>query len=294
MEDPIKMQGHERHTIPCVGITTVLWQDLYHRTLTISWPVFLSVAVSLYLLTNAVFAALYLLQDASILNARPGSFADAFFFSVQTLGTIGYGVMSPGTLYANILVTAEVVIELVVLALLTGVMFARFSQPSARVLFSNVAVVEAFHGVPTLMFRCANLRGNQILEAEMRVTLLRNERSPEGHELRRFHDLKLLRSRTSAFSLGWMVMHAIDENSPLWACSATECADQDASLIVSLMGTDETFAQTVHARHNYGVNDILWQHRFVDVSTKNAQGERYVDYRHFHQTIALAARPTAP
>ncbi len=185
--------------------------DLYHWLLSLSWQKFLLLITVFYLVINLIFAVAYLTAGEGIANAKPGSFKDAFFFSIQTLSTVGYGSLYPETLYAQILVTIEVWIGLLLVAILTGLMFARFSRPTARVLFSKVAVICPFDGVPTLMFRAANRRQNQILEAQIQVSLVRNEISSEGHFMRRFYDLDLLRSQTPIFGLSWQVMHPIDE-----------------------------------------------------------------------------------
>lgn len=223
-------------------------------------------------------------------NARPGSFLDAFFFSVQTMASIGYGVMHPRTTYAHTVVTIESFIGLLGLAITTGLVFARFSRPTARVLFSQVAVIIPHNGVPTLMFRAANKRGNQILEAQLQVSLLRDEISLEGEFMRRFYDLKLLRSRTSAFALSWTVMHPIDETSPLLGATTESLVEEETTITVSLTGLDETVSQTIHARHTYTAQDILWNMRFVDIVSWTPDGERYIDYTHFHDVEPCNSR----
>jgi len=179
--------------------------DFYHDLLTASWPGFFLQLGALFIVVNLVFALLYLADPGGIANARPGSFPDAFFFSVQTLGTLGYGVMAPRTLWANILVTVESFSGILTIALFTGIIFARFSRPIARVVFSNVAVVAQFDGVPTLMFRAANQRGEFIVDAEVSVTLARQHTTLEGVTMRRFQELKLERSKNSLFPLSWTV-----------------------------------------------------------------------------------------
>src|SRR6476646_1746542 len=198
------------------GIWYSYWREPYHLLLTIPWTGFLALTVLSYGMTNAIFALLYLAQPASIAHAKPGSFLDAFFFSVQTLASIGYGAMYPQTVYADAIVTVEAMVSLVGIALLTGLAFARFSRPTARVTFSHVAVIGPYEGVPTFIFRTANQRRNQILEAQIRLYLLRDEMSLEGHSMRRFYELKLLRSRTPSFTLSWTVLHPIDEYSPFY------------------------------------------------------------------------------
>ena len=189
--------------------------DLYHALLTASWGVLFALLAGAYAVFNLVFALLYRLQDGSIFNAKPGSFMDAFFFSVQTMATIGYGDMHPATLYANLLVTVEVLLGLTGFALATGLVFARFSRPTARIMFSRYAVVTTHDGRRMLMFRAANQRRNRILEARASLMLVRNEWTKEGTVMRRFYDLKLTRSHNPTFALTWTVMHPIDGESPL-------------------------------------------------------------------------------
>lgn len=259
--------------------------DLYHSLLTIGWIGFFGLLALGYVLFNLGFALLYLLAGNGIANARPGAFADAFFFSVQTMATIGYGQMYPQSFLANLLVSVEVLLGISGLALATGLILARFSRPTARVIFSDVAVVAAYDGVPTLMFRAANQRRNQIIEAQVSVSLLRDEQSGEGHAMRRFHDLRLLRARTPMFSLTWTVMHPIDRDSPLHGCTPESLRAATAEIVVTLIGIDGTFAQTVHARHSYVADEIVWNRRFVDILSRAEDGARVVDYRHFHDLI---------
>jgi inward rectifier potassium channel len=220
-------------------------------------------------------------------NAHPGSFSDAFFFSVQTITSIGYGSMYPTTTYANILVSIEVLVGFIGIALITGLAFTRFSQPTAKVIFSRVATISEHNGLPTLMLRAANQRHNQIIEAEVRVYLIRDEVTLEGEYIRRFHTLNLLRDRNPQFTLSWTVMHPIDESSPLWQITPEFLASTRATIVVSLSGIDETVSQPLHAPYSYGVNDILWSHRFANIIHQTPAGQRYIDYTHFHQAIPL-------
>jgi inward rectifier potassium channel len=272
-----------------VGLRREWFTDLYHRTLTVSWPRFLGLALAVYLATNMLFATLYLLQPGAITKARPGSFIDAFFFSVETIATIGYGVMSPATVYANLLMTVESAVGLLFVALTTGLVFARFSRPTARVLFSRVAVVGPHNGKPTLSVRLANQRQNQLLAAQVSMTLVRDERTAEGELRRRFHDLKLTRDRSPVFALTFTVMHEIDADSPLRGGGADVLTELNAELIVTASGIDETLAQPVHARSSYLAHEIIWDHRFADVLGWTDDGRRAIDYSRFHDTVSLAA-----
>ena len=259
--------------------------DLYHWLLVINWWKFLILFSLFYFAINIIFALAYLTTRGGIANARPDSFSDAFFFSVQSLSTIGYGAMYPQTIYAEILVTFEVLVGLILVAMATGLMFARFAQPRARVLFSKVAVISPFNRVPTLMFRVANQRDNRIIEARIQVSFLANEVSLEGIELRRFYNLPLLRSESPSFALSWLVMHPIDESSPLWGDTPETLAQCDASILIILTGLDETFSTTIHARYIYKVSDLLWSMRFTDILHQTDDGNYYIDYQHFHDVI---------
>lgn len=270
-----------------LGSSRSRWNDPYHWLLTISWPQFLIVIAIVYVAANVLFALAYLAGGEGIENARSGSFFDAFFFSVQTMASIGYGAMYPRTPYANIIVTIEALAGLMGLAMGTGLMFARFSRPTARVLFSRVAVITSYNGSPTLMFRAANERHNQILEAEIKVTMLRDEITSEGHVMRRFRDLKLVRSETSIFALTWTVMHVIDETSPFYGMTPESLAQENLELIVTLTGLDETVSQTIHARHSFIVEEILWNMRFVDILSVMPDGARSVDYSRFHDVMPM-------
>ncbi|WP_392535533.1 ion channel [Nostoc sp. C117] len=263
------------------------WRDPYHLLLTIPWTGFIPLICVFYITTNALFALAYSLGGDCIANARPGSFLDLFFFSVQTLASIGYGAMYPKTTYANIIVTIEAMIGLVGIAVMTGLAFARFSRPTARVMFSRVAVITPHDAKPTLMFRTANQRRNTILEAQMRVYLMRDEITAEGQFMRRIYDLQLLRNQTPNFSLSWSVVHVIDEFSPLYGMTPESLIETNSMLIISLSGIDETVAQVVHARHSYGANEILWNNRFVDIFHHTADGHRYIDYNRFHDVLPL-------
>ena len=268
-----------------VGGARITRRDAYHLLLTMPWSWFFGVQAVAYLIFNGVFALVYLAAPGSVANAKPGSFADAFFFSVQTMATIGFGVMAPVTLYANIVVTIEALLGMASFAVAAGLIFARFSLPTARVLFSRVAVVTPFNGVPTLMFRCANQRRNRIFEAQVHVDFAREEVSTEGMELRRSYELNLSRDRNPQFSLSWTVMHPIDAASPLYGIDPDLLAGQDASIVVTLTGTDETLSQAVFARTSYRADEILWSRKFVDILSETEDGQTLVDYRRFHDTV---------
>ncbi len=263
------------------------WRDLYHRGLTLSWPRFLLLGGAFYMLANVAFALLYLLDPGGIASARPGAFADAFFFSIQTMATIGYGVLYPTDLYTNLLVTAETLVALLVLALVTGLFFTRFSRPTARVRFSRNVIVAPFEGRPTLQIRVGNARTNQILQADAELLLLRSVRTAEGVSMRRFRDLRLERSHTPILSLTFTIMHVIDEASPLFGATPEELKADMAELLVTVTGIDETMSQTIHARHSYVVDEILFGARFTDMFGFLPDGRVGIDMALFDATTPL-------
>ena len=261
--------------------------DLYHWLLALRWRPFLILISLFYFSINCLFALAYMTTQDGIANAEQGSFKDAFFFSIQTLSTVGYGSMYPQSLYAQILVTIEIWVGLLLLTILTGLMFARFSRPTAKVLFSNVAVICPYNGIPTLMIRTANQRDNRILEAQIRLCVILNEMSQEGYQLRRFYDLELLRSQTPVFDLSWLVMHPIDQNSPLYGETIESLAEKEGEIGVMLTGLDETFSQTIHARHVYTLVNILPNRRFVDIFCRDTTGKTYINLTHFHDVVPI-------
>jgi inward rectifier potassium channel len=277
--------------VVAIGLPTPWAGDLYHRLVALPWASFLACLSLVYLALNCLFALLYLLGGEAIANARPGAFSDAFFFSVETLSTIGYGQMSPATLYGNMVMSAEAIAGVMLLAVAAGLMFARFSRPTARVVFSKVAVVAPFNRVPTLSLRLANARRNQILDAQVSVTLIRDERTSEGDWIRRFYDLQLARQRSPIFAMTFTVMHTIDAASPLHNASASSVAAEGAELVVTVSGVDETTSQIVHARTSYLAHEIMWDHRFADVFTQTADGRLAIDYRRFHDTGPIQSQP---
>ena len=273
-----------RFEIPGADAWHSYWQEPYYLLLTIPWVGFVVLMALSYVAINLIFAIAYLIGGNCIANATPGSFGDAFFFSVQTLTSIGYGAMYPTTVYADIMVTVEALIGVAGIALMTGLAFTRFSQPTAKVVFSDVAVIGDRDGISTLMLRAANQRRNQIIEAQICVYLMRDEVSREGKYMRRFYPLKLVRSQTPRFTLSWTVMHQINASSPLWGATEGSLSKTRAMLIVSFSGLDETVAQSIHAPYSYAAQDIIWGHQFVDIVQQTPEGHQSIDFDFFHDT----------
>jgi inward rectifier potassium channel len=279
-----------RENFPALRVTGTRWRpldDLYHFVLTRSWSQFLGFATTFYVSANALFALAYWAVPGSVRGVE--SYADAFYFSVQTFSTVGYGALSPATHWANMLVTVESMVGLLCMALLTGLTFARFSRPSARVRFAAKIVSHERDGVPHLVFRVANERHNNIVEAQLRVLLLLSTTTREGYEMRVPHELELVRDRTALFMLTWIPMHRIDERSPFFGgpASLERLREQKAELFLSLSGLDDTSAQTVHARCRYSLDDIAWDHTFADVLTIEPDGTRVLEYEKFDEIVPV-------
>ena len=264
--------------------------DLYHGVLRMPlWGLLLLLA-SVYVGLNLVFAGLYLLDPHGVANLKRGDFVDAFFFSVQTLSTVGYGVMTPISLYANVMVVVQCFLGLLLTAVTTGVVFAHVSKPTARVMFSKVATVTVYEGVPHLMFRAANERSNRILETEVMLSLARQVQTAEGRRWRRLQDLKVTRSRSPLFALSWTIMHRLDESSPLFGATPETLLDEMVEIVVVISGVDDIFAQRIHARYVYSAADIMWDKEFVDVLSEAPDGRRVLDYRKFHDVKDVATQ----
>lgn len=272
-----------RFTIRGMGRWYHHWRDPYHLLLTIPWLGFVAIVSIAYLLLNALFTLAYLAGGDCLEGARAGSFSDAFFFSVQTLASIGYGAIHPRTFYANSIVTIESIASLLLIAVVTGLAFARFSRPIAKVLFSQFIITTTHNSQPALMFRIANERHNFILEAQAQIYLIIDELTDEGEFMRRIHELKLLRQRTPSLVLTWTIVHPIDTDSPLYGLSAEDLKRLDANISVLISGVDETVAYTITARHVYATKEILFDRTFENIINKSANGDRYFDYSLFHQ-----------
>jgi inward rectifier potassium channel len=272
-----------------IGVARRPLTDLYHYLLTSPWWVLFLLILAAYLAANAVFATCYVV-DGGVENARPGSFRDAYFFSVQTMATIGYGHMVPISTFSNIVVTLEALFGLVTLALATGLMFAKFSRPRARVLFSRYAVIGMRDGVRSLMVRLANERATGLVEATLRLVLLRDETTLEGESIRRFHTLHLTRGSSAVFALSWTVVHPIDESSPLFGETPESMKKSDLQLAAALVGIEEATAQTVHVRHAWSSDLILFDHRFIDILMRKPEGGRALHYENFHDVEPVAQK----
>lgn len=261
-------------------------RDLYFHLMNGSWGLLVGFITISYLAINAIFALLYMLGGDSVSGIEQGVFSDYFFFSVQTMSTIGYGAYSPKTDYGEIVMTAEALTGLLCTALATGLVFGKFSRPNSKILFANHVVITTFRGVPTLMMRVANGRGNDVVDASISVAVLLSEETDEGHRMARLHSLKLVRDHSPIFALSWMVMHHIDEDSPLFGMTEQSVHEGGTPLriVVTVTGIDGTFSQAVYGRHTYGAGDLLWNHRYIDAIHNDDDGTPVFVHGKFHLT----------
>ena len=268
-----------------------VWQALspYHDLLTISWPKFLSLVAIVYVLANTIFAFGYLAcGDGALTGFDQASalhrFRIAFFFSVETIATIGYGNIAPLSLSANVLMTIESLIGLLAFAVAAGIVFARFARPTAEILFSRTAIIGPYRGVTAWMFRIVNQRSNQIVDLQARVLLARRKKGGVGGE-REFIPLKLERDRVAFFPLAWTVVHPIDERSPLRAYrSPDDLVACESEFLILLNGFDETFSQTVHTRSSYKGDEVVWGARFRNVfNPPRPDGTISIDINKLHE-----------
>jgi inward rectifier potassium channel len=269
------------------GLHLNFWADLRHRCMRASLPAFIGGAALVFVTLNAIFAGLYWLGDQPIANVPGGrgAYIDYFYFSIETLSTAGYGDMHPQTHYGHFISAAELFTGIFSMSLMTGLIFARFSRPNARLLFANSPVISNHDGVPTLMVRFANERHNIIGNASARLWLFKNAVTSEGRELRRFFELPLTRNENPALALSWTLFHVIDEQSPLYRLTAGDLEALNVVLVVVVSGYDIVAAQTVHARKPYDYPDIRFGRRYVDIISTEENGRVRIDYGRFHDTL---------
>jgi inward rectifier potassium channel len=271
---------------------------LYQWLLMISWSKFLALVSLSYIIGNMIFAVGYLLCGPGALVSAPelglhGEFSRAFFFSVETFATIGYGNITPMGTAAHTLVTIESLIGLLGFALATGLLFARFSRPRAQIIFSKKAVIAPYHGLTAFEFRITNARDNQIIELEAKVLFARFE-DEGGNSIRRFYPLTLEREKVSFFPLSWTVVHPIDESSPLNGLTDEDLRQTGAEFLILLTGIDETFSQTVHARSSYKAEEIVWRGRFSNIfNATSKKGALTIDVRRIHDIERVETSPSS-
>lgn len=281
----VRVGGRE---IVTEGLKLNFFDDISHRCMTASWPAFVIGAALVFVLFNAFFAALYWLGDQPISNVPGAAYVDYFYFSVETLSTAGYGDMHPQTHYGHFIATIELFTGVFSMSVMTGLIFARFSRPQARLLFADRLVVSHHDGVPTLMLRLANERQNLIGEASARLWLFKNVVTAEGQPFRSFYELPLLRNESPALALSWTLHHPIDETSPLHGLTSADFAASNISVSVVITGYDVVAAQAVHARKTYDHTDVRFGHRYADIlDATSADGLVRIDYSRFHETVEI-------
>jgi inward rectifier potassium channel len=260
------------------------WRDSYHWVLSLTWPRFALFLASSYVVINLLFGALYFARPNCIADLEPRSFPHAFFFSVETLATVGYGHNYPATVYGHVVVTFEIFLGMIWIAVITGLIFVRFARPTARIVFSNCLLIAPHDGRLSLMFRVANLRHTSMAEAEFRILYSRDEHVLEGEEIRRFYYLKVYPDRMISFPAALTIRHTIDESSPLYGVTAERLQKEDAFFLASTVSLELVMAASVQSQHDYDLADIRFGERFVDVYTELKDGRFAVDYGRLHET----------
>jgi inward rectifier potassium channel len=273
-----------RDIIISEGLRLSFWGDISHRCMTASWPAFIAGAALVFIAFNAFFALFYWIGDQPIANVPGGAYIDYLYFSIETLSTAGYGDMHPQTHYGHFIATVELFTGIFSMSLMTGLIFARFSRPNARLLFADNPVISNHEGKPTLMVRLANERHNIIGNATAKLWLLKNVVTAEGGSFRRFYELPLVRSEHPALALSWTLYHVIDAASPLYEQTAEDLDATSVSLAVVVSGYDVVAAQTVHARRSYNHAAILFGRNYVDILGTQDDGRLRLDYGRFHDT----------
>ncbi len=269
------------------GVRQIQISDAYHFLLSISWLSLLFIAFAGFIIINVLFAWLYLLGGDTIQGATPGSFLEAFSFSVQTFSTIGYGALTPKTPYANLLMTAESFAGLVAVAIGTGIVYAKFSRASARVAFSQTAVIHERDGVPTLEFRMANERQNEMYSAHFEAYVMVDETTAEGQKMRRSRMLKLERDYVPFYMMTWTSMHKLDESSPLYGITAETVHERFQMLFVHFQATDGVLLQTVRSSHMYTADDIHFDKGFVDIIERDEAGTMTLHHEYLHDVTPI-------
>ena len=282
-----------QRTVVAQGIETRFWADFYHQCMVMTWPKFFFSFAGIFLAINLVYAVLYLFGHEPVAHVRPDHPEDLFFFSIETLATVGYGDMHPQTTYGHTIATLEIFTGMFLIAVMTGLVFTRFSRPRARILFARAPVIGRHNGLPTFMLRMANERHTVISEATAALWVSLLETTQEGIRMRRFHELRLEREQNPLFALSWTLFHAIDTTSPLYNRSEADLQKSEALFVVTFSGTDDTASQSLNARQTYGWQDIRWHHSYRDILHTDENGQSHIDYRYFHDTQKQDLPPTS-
>lgn len=281
---PRMLQRQRTINIEKIGrAETSAFRDIFHWLMNREWWQLIALIFAAFLFSNMTFAAIYYFLPDSVSNTA-GRYIDYFFFSVQTMATIGYGVMAPKTTAANVVSSFEAFVGLIGFAVGSGVIFGRLAKPTSKIMFSQVAAITKRDGQDVMMLRLANERDNQILEGSVTMTYLSTKQTKEGEVMRRFEEMKLERHHTPIFALTWTLVHPIDKQSPLFGKTPHDLVEDQAEILITFRGIDETFSQEIFARNSYVAEEINWGHRFVDILGVNEQGRRTINYNKFHDT----------
>jgi len=280
---PITMRAGKLEFLK-LNATAWEWRDVYHWILSLSWRRFAALVLGGYVALNLAFATAYCLGGNAIAEMPRGSFPAAFFFSIETLSTVGFGHMYPNTIYGHIVTSLEIMVGMFWMAVMTGVIFVRFARPTARLVFSDSMVISPFDGHPTLMLRVANMRHQSMVEAEFRIMLIRNEPTKEGEEARRFYALKLTFDRIIMFPVALTLRHTIDETSPLYGSTVEDLERGDAFFMASIVCVDTVIPAPLQSQQSYTWEDIRFGHRFVEIYADLDDGRLSVDYGRLHET----------
>jgi len=269
--------GKGEYGLRSSGVQRFDIRDPYYLVVSLSWPGFIVAMITGWLTINLVFATLYVLRPGGVTNAAPGSFSDAFFFSVETLATVGYGVMAPATLYSHIVSCVEIVTGTAFTAIVTGLLFVRFARPRAKVLYANDAVITIRNGKPTLMVRMVNARRSLMTGATARLFALFEERTTEGGYFRRVHDLRLEQSYLPVFAMPWTLLHVIDGDSPLFGHTSETLAATRALVFVAIEARDQALAAGVQDLKDYPAAHIRFGMHYADAVLLDDAGRATVD-----------------
>jgi inward rectifier potassium channel len=269
--------GREEFGLWKLGVARFDLRDPYHLAVSLSWPAFVTVMIACWLVINLVFALLYVVSPGDVVNARPNSFTDVFFFSIETLATVGYGVMAPATLYGHIVSATEIVVGTAFTAIVTGLLFVRFSRPKAKIVYADDAVVSLHNGKTTLMLRLANGRMSIMSSASVRLFVLLAEQTTEGASFRRIHDLPLVQSHLPLFVMPWTLLHVIDDASPLSGHDIGTLTASFARLFLTIEARDQALGALVQDMRDYSTDHIHYGMHFAEAVTQDEAGHTTAD-----------------
>jgi inward rectifier potassium channel len=291
-----QFSGELRRTINADGSFNVhreglRWRDAnpYLMLIDTTWPRFLFIVAIGFFVVNLIFASLYLMigvQHLRGLESDMGAFANAFFFSFHTLTTVGYGNVYPEGTLANTISSLEAATGLMVFAIATGLLYGRFSRPSARIVYSNNAIIAPYQDGTSLQFRITNARRNVLMNLDAHVLLMTVE-SSDGELRRSFVDLPLERSDVYFFALTWTIVHPIDSASPLFGKTREDLAKESAELLILIQGFDDTFSQEVHSRYSYRHDEIVWGAKFIPAFKIDGKGDMVVEVNRINELKLL-------